>query len=147
VGLLVFSILYYAPFYFQFADFRTITACGTTQPETNAPEATVTPAQEANTTEDVVAEDTASSQTTEETSAETPAGPQGFPVTVEVCGAYTYANDAADIYGVNNDSHGNLEGYAWGTNVGWQSCVKIEWKLACFCQTKTPALFNRKRRH
>ena len=82
----MFSILYYALFYFQYADLRTITACGTTQPETNTPEATVTPAQEVNTTEGVVAEDTASSQTTEETSAETPAGPQGFPATVEVCG-------------------------------------------------------------
>lgn len=34
-------------------------------------------------------------------------------------GAHTYANDAADTYGVNNDGAGNLSGYAWGTNVGW----------------------------
>ncbi len=34
-------------------------------------------------------------------------------------GAHTYANDAADTYGVNNDGSGNLSGYAWGTNVGW----------------------------
>jgi len=33
--------------------------------------------------------------------------------------AHTYANDAADNYGVNNDGSGNLSGYAWGTNVGW----------------------------
>lgn len=30
---------------------------------------------------------------------------------------HTYANDAADNYGVNRDG-GNLSGYAWGTNVG-----------------------------
>ncbi len=34
-------------------------------------------------------------------------------------GSHTYANDAADNYGVNNDGNGNLSGYAWGTNVGW----------------------------
>lgn len=34
-------------------------------------------------------------------------------------GEHTYANDAADTYGVNNDGEGNLSGYAWGTNVGW----------------------------
>jgi hypothetical protein len=34
-------------------------------------------------------------------------------------GAHTYANRAADNYGVNNDRSGNLSGYAWGTNVGW----------------------------
>jgi hypothetical protein len=34
-------------------------------------------------------------------------------------GAHTYANDAADTYGVNNDGVGNLSGYAWGTNMGW----------------------------
>ena len=34
-------------------------------------------------------------------------------------GLHTYANDAANTYGVNNDGHGNLSGYAWGTNVGW----------------------------
>jgi hypothetical protein len=34
-------------------------------------------------------------------------------------GTHTYANTAADTYGVNNDSHGNLSGYAWSTNVGW----------------------------
>ncbi|MCB2178361.1 sortase [bacterium] len=34
-------------------------------------------------------------------------------------GAHTYANDAADTYGVNNDGAGNLSGYAWGTNIGW----------------------------
>ncbi|MGD8456138.1 MAG: sortase [Anaerolineales bacterium] len=34
-------------------------------------------------------------------------------------GAYTYANTAANNYGVNNDGSGNLSGYAWGTNVGW----------------------------
>ena len=33
--------------------------------------------------------------------------------------AHTYANDAADNYGVNMDANGNLSGYAWGTNVGW----------------------------
>jgi hypothetical protein len=32
---------------------------------------------------------------------------------------HTYANTAADNYGVNNDGNGNLSGYAWGTNVGW----------------------------
>ena len=32
---------------------------------------------------------------------------------------HTYANDAADTYGVNHDGAGNLSGYAWGTNVGW----------------------------
>jgi len=34
-------------------------------------------------------------------------------------GSHTYANDAANTYGVNNDGNGNLSGYAWGTNVGW----------------------------
>ena len=34
-------------------------------------------------------------------------------------GTHTYANDAANSYGVNNDGAGNLSGYAWGTNVGW----------------------------
>jgi len=34
-------------------------------------------------------------------------------------GAHTYANTAADNYGVNHDGAGNLSGYAWGTNVGW----------------------------
>ena len=34
-------------------------------------------------------------------------------------GAHTYANTAADNYGVNRDVAGNLSGYAWGTNVGW----------------------------
>jgi hypothetical protein len=34
-------------------------------------------------------------------------------------GSHTYANDAADTYGVNNDGVGNLSGYAWGTSVGW----------------------------
>ncbi|HKJ40154.1 MAG TPA: choice-of-anchor Q domain-containing protein, partial [Anaerolineales bacterium] len=33
--------------------------------------------------------------------------------------AHTYANDAFDTYGVNNDGYGNLSGYAWGTNIGW----------------------------
>ena len=33
-------------------------------------------------------------------------------------GSHTYANTAADNYGVNNSS-GTLFGYAWGTNVGW----------------------------
>jgi hypothetical protein len=32
---------------------------------------------------------------------------------------HTYANTAADNYGVNHDGNGNLSGYAWGTNVGW----------------------------
>ena len=36
-------------------------------------------------------------------------------------GIHTYANDAADTYGVNNDGHGNLSGYAWGENIGWVS--------------------------
>jgi len=34
-------------------------------------------------------------------------------------GSHTYANDAADTYGVNNDGTGNLSGYAWSKNVGW----------------------------
>ncbi len=34
-------------------------------------------------------------------------------------GAYTYANTAADNYGVNNDGNGKLSGYAWSTNAGW----------------------------
>ncbi len=34
-------------------------------------------------------------------------------------GAHTYANTAADNYGVNRDAAGNLSGYAWGSNVGW----------------------------
>lgn len=32
---------------------------------------------------------------------------------------HTYANDADNTYGVNNDGVGNLSGYAWGTNIGW----------------------------
>jgi hypothetical protein len=39
--------------------------------------------------------------------------------TYEGGGNHTYANTAADNYGVNNDGSGNLSGYAWGTNVGW----------------------------
>ncbi|OGO29078.1 MAG: hypothetical protein A2Z16_16660 [Chloroflexi bacterium RBG_16_54_18] len=34
-------------------------------------------------------------------------------------GAFTYANTAADNYGVNRTPDGKLSGYAWGTNVGW----------------------------
>jgi len=34
-------------------------------------------------------------------------------------GSHSYANDAANTYGVNNDGCGNLAGYAWGTNIGW----------------------------
>ncbi|MCJ7434860.1 MAG: sortase [Anaerolineales bacterium] len=34
-------------------------------------------------------------------------------------GAHTYANNAANTYGVNNDGAGNLSGYAWGANIGW----------------------------
>lgn len=35
-------------------------------------------------------------------------------------GAHTYANDAADTYGVNRDSDtGALSGYAWSENAGW----------------------------
>ena len=34
-------------------------------------------------------------------------------------GAHTYANAAADTYGVNNDGSGKLSGYAWSKNVGW----------------------------
>lgn len=34
-------------------------------------------------------------------------------------GAHTYANNAANTYGVNNDGAGHLSGYAWGTNIGW----------------------------
>jgi hypothetical protein len=34
-------------------------------------------------------------------------------------GPHTYANDAADTYGVNHDGAGNLSGYAWATSVGW----------------------------
>jgi hypothetical protein len=33
--------------------------------------------------------------------------------------AHTYANNAANNYGVNNDGVGNLSGYAWSTNTGW----------------------------
>ena len=33
--------------------------------------------------------------------------------------AHTYANDAANTYGVNNDGKGNLSGYAWSENAGW----------------------------
>jgi hypothetical protein len=33
--------------------------------------------------------------------------------------AHTYANDAANTYGVNNDGAGNLEGYAWSASAGW----------------------------
>jgi hypothetical protein len=32
---------------------------------------------------------------------------------------HTYANDAPNTYGVNNDGAGNLSGYAWSKNVGW----------------------------
>jgi hypothetical protein len=39
--------------------------------------------------------------------------------TYEGGGSHTYANTAADNYGVNRDANGNLSGYAWGTNVGW----------------------------
>ena len=39
--------------------------------------------------------------------------------TYEGGGSHTYANDAANTYGVNNDGTGNLSGYAWGTNIGW----------------------------
>ncbi len=39
--------------------------------------------------------------------------------TYEDGGAHTYANDAADAYGVNNDGSGNLSGYAWSANAGW----------------------------
>ena len=31
----------------------------------------------------------------------------------------TYANTAANNYGVNNNGVGGLSGYAWGTNIGW----------------------------
>ncbi len=34
-------------------------------------------------------------------------------------GVYSYANSAADNYGVNNDGVGNLSGYAWSKNIGW----------------------------
>ncbi len=34
-------------------------------------------------------------------------------------GSHTYANDAANTYGVNNDGCGNLSGSAWGANIGW----------------------------
>lgn len=34
-------------------------------------------------------------------------------------GSHTYANTAADNYGVNRDSSGNLSGYAWSTTSGW----------------------------
>jgi len=33
--------------------------------------------------------------------------------------SHTYANSAANDYGVNNDGCGNLSGYAWSTKVGW----------------------------
>jgi len=33
--------------------------------------------------------------------------------------AHTYANNAANTYGVNNDGSGNLSGYGWGENIGW----------------------------
>ena len=39
--------------------------------------------------------------------------------TYEAGGSHSYANDAGNTYGVNNDGSGNLSGYAWGTNVGW----------------------------
>ena len=39
--------------------------------------------------------------------------------TYDAGGTHTYANDAANTYGVNNDGIGNLSGYAWGTNIGW----------------------------
>jgi len=34
-------------------------------------------------------------------------------------GHFTYSNDAAGTYGVNNDGFGNLSGYGWGENIGW----------------------------
>lgn len=34
-------------------------------------------------------------------------------------GSHTYANTAADNYGVNRDSSGNLSGYGWSTTSGW----------------------------
>jgi hypothetical protein len=34
-------------------------------------------------------------------------------------GSYSYANTAANNYGVNRAADGKLSGYAWGTNVGW----------------------------
>lgn len=34
-------------------------------------------------------------------------------------GNYTYANTAANNYGVNYAVDGKLSGYAWGANVGW----------------------------
>lgn len=40
-------------------------------------------------------------------------------------GAHTYANDAVDTYGVNNDGAGNLSGYAWGANVGWVNFAPV----------------------
>jgi hypothetical protein len=33
--------------------------------------------------------------------------------------AHTYANSAANNYGVNNDGNGNLSGYGWSENAGW----------------------------
>ena len=32
---------------------------------------------------------------------------------------HSYANTAANNYGVNRDHSGKLSGYGWGTNVGW----------------------------
>ncbi len=34
-------------------------------------------------------------------------------------GAHTYLNTAADNYGVNSDSSGNLSGFGWSANAGW----------------------------
>ncbi len=34
-------------------------------------------------------------------------------------GTHTYANTAADNYGVNRDGSGNLSGYAWSSVAGW----------------------------
>jgi hypothetical protein len=34
-------------------------------------------------------------------------------------GPHTYTNDAANAYGVNRNSSGDLSGYAWGENIGW----------------------------
>jgi hypothetical protein len=39
--------------------------------------------------------------------------------TYEGGGVHTYANSAANDYGVNNDGSGNLSGYAWSSNAGW----------------------------
>ncbi len=34
-------------------------------------------------------------------------------------GSFSYTNDSATSYGVNNDGAGNLSGYAWSSNIGW----------------------------